>query len=105
MGPPYVPQGKKYHKTFGLTFNNAVGQGQGMAPTYVPQGRTKSFSTCFKDLLTFYFDNFLAQPQIIQQPGYSVPPGMTMGQFGGQQALAPQNLPPGNYIERQKIRF
>ena len=38
---------------FCYTFNNAVGQGQGMAPSYVPQGREKSFLTCFQDLLTF----------------------------------------------------
>ena len=73
-----------------------------MAPSYVPQGRQNHFQHVFK---TSYFDQFLAQPQIIQQPGYSVPPGMTMGQFAGQQALAPQNLPPGNKIERLKIRF
>ena len=35
----------------------------------------------------------------MQQPGYSVPPGMPMGQMG--QAMAPQTPPTGKNIERE----
>ena len=49
----------------------------------------------------FSFYNFLAQPLITQQPGHSVPPGMTMGQFAGLQNLTTVD----QLLIKQKVEF